>query len=511
MKFLASRCDANSFSVTTWSLLGLIVLSLSSAAAAQSASVSPTALNFLTQVLSTTSAAKAVTLTNTGTVSLSITSITTSGDFAQTNNCGSSLTGGAKCTINVTFTPTVIGSRTGALSINDNASGSPQTVSLSGSGTIVSLSPTALGFGSVAVGGSVVQTVTLTNASSTATLKITGVSFSGTNASDFSQTNTCGSSVSPGASCSITVTFKPAATGTRRASLNVSDNGGASPQSVSLSGTGTTATLVSIAVTPANPSVAAGQTQQFTATGTYSDGSTQNLTTTATWSSSNTAVATISNAAGTQGLATSLTQGTSTITATSGTISGSATLTVTAGSPVLVSIAVTPTSPGVSVGATLQLTATGNYSDGSTQNLTNSVTWSSTDTAVATVQTTGQTNPGLVTGVAAGTATINASFSSITGSTSVTVQQSSTNAIITTIAGGGPTGVSAISADSNLPYAVAVDINHNFYVAVPTQNRIYEVNSSGTLTLIAGTGLPGYAGDLAQPPKPVCFIQPGLR
>ena len=211
------------------------------------------------------------TLTNTGSVSLTITSIQTTGDFAQTNNCGSSLAGGAKCTINVTFTPTAMGSRTGTLSVNDNATPSPQTVSLSGSGTIVSLSPSTLSFGNVSVGiASAPQTITLTNVSAS-TLKVTGVSITGTNAGDFTQTNTCGSSVAAKASCTITVTFTPTAAGSRRATLNVSDNGGASPQGVALSGIGTSATLVSIAVTPVNPSIAAGQTRQFTATGLEQD------------------------------------------------------------------------------------------------------------------------------------------------------------------------------------------------------------------------------------------------
>ena len=275
-----------------WVVLAAIILP---SAAAQTATLSPAGLTFLTQVVGTTSAAQTATLTNTGSVSLTITSIQITGDFAQTNNCGSSLAGGAKCTINVTFTPTAMGSRTGTLSVNDNATPSPQTVSLSGSGTIVSLSPSTLSFGNVSVGiSSAPQTITLTNVSAS-TLKVTGVSITGTNAGDFSQTNTCGSSVAAKASCTITVTFKPTATGSRRATLNVSDNGGASPQTIALSGTGTTATLVSIAVTPKNPSVALGTMQQFTATGTYSDGSTQNLTTTATWASSNPAVASISN------------------------------------------------------------------------------------------------------------------------------------------------------------------------------------------------------------------------
>jgi hypothetical protein len=93
----------------------------------------------------------------------------------------------------------------------------------------------------------------------------------------------------------------------------------------------TTPTLSSITVTPANASIAAGSTVQFTATGYYSDNSTQDLTTLATWSSSNTAVATISNTAGSQGLASGVAAGAATITATSGTVSGNTGLTVTSG------------------------------------------------------------------------------------------------------------------------------------------------------------------------------------
>ena len=99
------------------------------------------------------------------------------------------------------------------------------------------------------------------------------------------------------------------------------------------------ASLVSIAVTPANPSIGKGATQQFIATGTYSDNSTQNLTSSVTWSSTNTAAATITSA----GLATGVATGSTTISAASGSISGSTNLTVTA--PVLVSIAVTPANP----------------------------------------------------------------------------------------------------------------------------------------------------------------------
>jgi hypothetical protein len=90
------------------------------------------------------------------------------------------------------------------------------------------------------------------------------------------------------------------------------------------------ATLIAIAVTPSNPSISQGAKQQFTATGTYSDGTTQTLTTTVTWNSSTAGVATISNAAGSQGLATAVAAGSTTITAASGSVSGTASLTVTA-------------------------------------------------------------------------------------------------------------------------------------------------------------------------------------
>jgi hypothetical protein len=164
------------------------------------------------------------------------------------------------------------------------------------------------------------------------------------------------------------------------------------------------ATLSSIAITPANPSISKGVTQQFTATGTYSDSSTQNLTASVTWSSGTTAVATI-NAAG---LATGVGAGTSSITASlSGITSPTDVLTVTPAT--LSSIAITPANPSISKGATQQFTATGTYSDSSTQNLTASVTWSSGTTAVATINAAG-----LATGVGPGTSSITASLSGVT-------------------------------------------------------------------------------------------------
>ena len=171
-----------------------------------------------------------------------------------------------------------------------------------------------------------------------------------------------------------------------------------------------TPTLTSIAVTPANPSITKGATEQFTATGTYSDKSTANLTSQVTWTSGTTTVATIT----TGGLATGVGAGSSTITATLGAVSGSTKLTVAA--PTLTSIAVTPANPSITKGGTEQFTATGTYSDKSTANLTSQVTWTRGTTAVATV-TTG----GLATGVGAGSSTITASLGGVSGSTKLTV------------------------------------------------------------------------------------------
>ena len=138
-----------------------------------------------------------------------------------------------------------------------------------------------------------------------------------------------------------------------------------------------TKTLVSLAVTPINASLPGGAVQQFTATGTYSDASTQDLTQSASWTSSNNAVASISNAAGSRGSATSIAAGTTTITAAVGGVAGSTTLTVTTAT--LVSLAIGPTNPSIPLGTTLQLTATGTYSDGGTQVLTQSVSWTSSN------------------------------------------------------------------------------------------------------------------------------------
>ena len=169
--------------------------------------------------------------------------------------------------------------------------------------------------------------------------------------------------------------------------------------------------LTSLQVSPFSPTLNMGQTQQFSATGTFSDGSTQNITNNVTWSSSNSTVAAVSSS----GLATASGHGSTNITATSGTVSGSSPLTVEG---VLSSIQVSPVGNSIVTGTGQQFTATGVFTDGTSENLTSSVVWSSSNTSVATINSSGA-----ATGVSAGNANITASSGGIVGSTGLTVTQ----------------------------------------------------------------------------------------
>jgi uncharacterized protein YjdB len=170
------------------------------------------------------------------------------------------------------------------------------------------------------------------------------------------------------------------------------------------------ATLSSLSLSPSNPNLPAGFTQQFTAMGIYSDGTSSDLTGQVTWSSSAPSVATINGS----GLATALAAGTATITATSGAISGSTTLTVT--SATLSSIVITPANPSVPGGSTQQFTATGTFSDGTTHDITAQVTWSSSNTTAAVVNSNG-----LATALTVGITTIAATSGTISVDTILTV------------------------------------------------------------------------------------------
>ena len=201
--------------------------------------LSPASLNFGSQP-DYSSSTKTVTLTNTGTTALAMSGISSNPVFSQTNNCGTLLGAGKSCTITVKFTPNAVGAITQAMRINDSDPTSPQSISLTGTGIAapnLQLSSKSLYFGLHKVGTTTAKTETLTN-KGTGALTISGMTITGTNSKDFTQSNNCGTSLAPGKTCTVTVNFKPTATGSRSAILSISDNDVIlpSPQAVSLSG-----------------------------------------------------------------------------------------------------------------------------------------------------------------------------------------------------------------------------------------------------------------------------------
>jgi Beta-propeller repeat len=214
------------------------------------ASLSPAKLTFANLAVGGTSGAQVIVLTNERNTPLNIANISASGDFAQTNICGTSLGAGLTCNISVTFSPTAPLNRTGSITVTDDASNSPQMVALNGIG----VGP-AVTFGGGPLGGQLVgtssagQAISLTN-SGNAPLTISSIAISGTNSGDFAQTNTCPASnatLAANANCTISVSFTPAVTGNRAASITVTDNAPGSPHSFSLTGTGTDFSLAAAA------------------------------------------------------------------------------------------------------------------------------------------------------------------------------------------------------------------------------------------------------------------------
>jgi hypothetical protein len=373
--------------------------------------VSPTSLAFGNEVLNVASAKKQVTVTNNATTAVTIDALSlTLSDYADSTTCPINplqLAANASCTISVSFNPSVTGSLDTTLTVLNSSTAVP-TVSLTGTGVLpVAASPSALLFGSQKVGtSSAAQTVTLTNNLTT------GVTISSvaSNLSDFTVTSACPISpkkLAAKSSCTASIKFKPTTTGARSGTLSFTDSATNSPQQVTLNGTGATATLTSISLSPTSASVGQGASQQFTATGNYSDGSTQNVTASSIWTSSVPTVATVS-----VGLASTLAQGTTSVTASSGSINASASLTVTP--PALTSIALSPANPTIAVGMAQQFSAKGIFTNGSTEDLTASVSWSSSASNILSV-----TSGGLATSVSSGNATLTATLNALSGSTLV--------------------------------------------------------------------------------------------
>ncbi len=281
------------------------------------------------------------------------------------------------------------------------------------SSSTLTFNPTSVSFGNQPVNTtSGKQPITVTN-TGTAAVNITSLAAS----AGFGETDNCVGALPASGTCTIQATFTPTTATAFNGTIVVTDDAADSPQSVALSGTGTSSgpTLVSIAVMPGSATIGVNATQQFTATGTFSDNSTKDVTAQSTWTSSDTETASVGM---TTGLATGVAPGGPvTITATDGTIKGTAQLTVSSG-PTLKSIAVTPSTANIGVNGMQPFTATGTFSDNSTKDVTTQSTWKSSNTEVATVGA----GTGIATGVGVGgPVTITATDAGISGTAMLTV------------------------------------------------------------------------------------------
>ena len=214
--------------------------------------LSPMSLSWASVPVGGKGAQKVVTLTNIGPTAITISSVaisgTNPGDFQLfSKTCGTSLAASASCTANIIFAPTVAGARSATLTFKDTGTANPQSVALTGTATAatstVTATPSSITYGTVNVGASSAsQMATLKNGTTSAET-ISGITISGTNAADFTiSSKTCGTSLAAAASCTATIVFKPSAAGIRTATLNFSDTGSNSPQTVALTGTGASST-----------------------------------------------------------------------------------------------------------------------------------------------------------------------------------------------------------------------------------------------------------------------------
>ena len=249
-------------------------------------SITPGSLTFASTPVGTSTAAQAITLTNTGTTPITFTATTTitgpgATSFSRTNvNCASPLAAGASCTNNVIFKPTTSGTLTATVTYFDSGSATPQTVSVTGtgagSGSALSISPGALTFATTPVGTTTAaQIITLTNTGTTPITFTASTTVTGSGATSFTRTNVnCASPLAAGASCTNSVVFKPTTSGTLTATINYSDSASTTLQTVSVTGTGGSASALSItpgsltfATTPVGTTTAA-QIITLTNTGT---------------------------------------------------------------------------------------------------------------------------------------------------------------------------------------------------------------------------------------------------
>jgi sugar lactone lactonase YvrE len=235
------------------------------------ASLSPavSTVHFGDQIVGVASIARTLTITNSGTVAMAIGAVaisgTNSGDFAETDTCANiTVAPNGTCTLTLTFKPLSATPKIALLTVS-NAGNGPLVISMDGNGVapVATLSDTALAFGSQLVStSSTAKTLTLTN-DGNAPLSIASIAITGTNSGDFTQTNTCGTSVAKGTNCAISVTFMPTAVGARSGAVTITDNASGSPQTISLTGAGISVSLALSSGSSATQTVKAGQTATY--------------------------------------------------------------------------------------------------------------------------------------------------------------------------------------------------------------------------------------------------------
>lgn len=384
-------------------VLALAIL-FPAALTARAQTVNPTTLSFGNIAIHTLSTPKLVIITNTQTVPLTINSIAMSGDFVETSKCPiapQTLAAGATCQISVTFIPTVLTTETGSLAVNDNASTSPQTVQMSGVGVLpVTVSPASYGLGNQAVDTvGAPRNVVVTNYL-TVPVTLTSVGVTG----PFTTTNNC--PVSPNtlagrATCIILVSFAPSALGAATGTLTVNDTAANSPQTMQLTGTG----IAPVSFSPAAWTfpvqlVNSGSTAQ---TFTFTNLQTVPLSITGISTSSNfaqTSTCPISPNTLAAGLSCTISvtfnpsilgaiAGNLIVTDNASTSPQVINLAGTGGLPGLTTISVTPANSSLFAGTQEQLTATANFTNGSTLNITNLLHWSSSVPSYAQVSSAG--------------------------------------------------------------------------------------------------------------------------
>ena len=214
-----------------------IPLLTSAPAADAQIAMTPQALTFANQAVGSASAPQSIAVTNSGSAPLLLSSLTTTGDFAETDNCvGASLAPGSSCSAAVVFRATSAGTRSGVLIFYANIAGGQATATLSGIGVApaaVTLDPLSVDFGLITVGQTTApQNITVSNSGgATATLQAPAIT------GDFQiYANTCGASLAPGVGCDLAVAFSPTGTGTRNGTLTIADSVGT--QLASLTGRG---------------------------------------------------------------------------------------------------------------------------------------------------------------------------------------------------------------------------------------------------------------------------------